>query len=92
MFGDRASGILAVATFSLSFGKFDLILNRQLMTVLRRVKRVRLKLVEGSSCKSLVLIGFFSASPPPNKMWICDGDRVSGIFLSFREEITASEF
>ena len=60
------------------------------MSVFRRVKRVRLKLVEGSSCKSLVLIGFFSASPPPNKMWICDGDRVSGIFLSFGEEITAS--
>ena len=92
MFGHRASGIVVVTKFSLSLGKFDLILNRQLMTVLRRVKRVRLKLVEGSSCKSLVLIGFFSASPPPNKMWICDGDRVSGIFLSFREEITASEF
>ena len=81
-----------VTKFSLSLGKFYLILNRQLMSVFRRVKRVRLKLVEGSSCKSLVLIGFFSASPPPNKMWICDGDRVSGIFLSFREEITASEF
>ena len=80
-----------VTKFSLSLGKFYLILNRQLMSVFRRVKRVRLKLVEGSSCKSLVLIGFFSASPPPNKMWICDGDRVSGIFLSFREEITASE-
>ena len=78
--------------FSLLLGKFYLILNRQLMSVFRRVKRVRLKLVEGSSCKSLVLIGFFSASPPPNKMWIWDGDRVSGIFLSFREEITASEF
>ena len=91
MFGHRASGIVVVTKFSLSLGKFDLILNRQLMTVLRRVKRVRLKLVEGSSCKSLVLIGFFSASPPPNKMWICDGDRASGIFLSFGEEITASE-
>ena len=87
MFVHRASGIVAVVTFLLSFGKFDLILNRQLMTVLRQVKRVRLKLVEGSS----FLVGFFSASPPPNKMWICDGDRVSGIFLSFREEITASE-
>ena len=76
-----------VAKFSLSFGKFDLILNRQLMTVLRRVKRVRLKLVEGSSC----LVGFFSASPPPNKMWICDGDRALAIFLSFGGKITASE-
>ena len=76
---------------SLSFGKFDLILNRQLITVFRRVKRARLRLVECSSCKSLVLIGFFSASPTPNKMWIWDGDRVSGIFLSFEEEITASE-
>ena len=92
MFGHRASGISVVTKFSLSLGKFYLILNRQLMSVFRRVKRVRLKLVEGSSCKSLVLIGFFSASPPPNKMWIWDGDRVSGIFLSFREEITASEF
>ena len=62
------------------------------MSVFRRVKRVRLKLVEGSSCKSLVLIGFFSASPPPNKMWICDGDRASGILLSFEEEITAREW
>ena len=87
MFGHRASGIVMVTKFSLSIGKFDLILNRQLMTVLRRVKRVRLKLVEGSSC----LIGFFSASPPPNKMWIWDGDKASGIFLSFGEEITASE-
>ena len=91
MFGHRASGIVAVATFSLSFGKFDLILNRQLMTVFRRVKRVRFKLVEGSSCKSLVLIGFFSASPTPNKMWIWDGDRESGIFISLGEEIIASE-
>ena len=80
MFVHRASGIVAVATFLLSFGKFDLILNRQLMTVFRRVKRVRFKLVEGSSCKSLVLTGFFSASPFPNKMWICYGDRASGIF------------
>ena len=80
-----------VANFSLSFGKFYLILNRQLMTVFRRVKRVRFKLVEGSSCKSLVLIGFFSASPSPNKMWIWDGDRASGIFLSFGEEITAAQ-
>ena len=40
-----------------SFGKFDLILNRQLMTVFRRVKRVRLKLVEGPSCKSWSLLG-----------------------------------
>ena len=39
-----------------------------------------------------VLIGFFSASPTPNKMWIWDGDRASGIFLSFGEEITASEW
>ena len=77
-----------MAKFSLSFGKFYLILNRQLMTVFRRVKRVRFKLVEGSSCKSLVLIGFFSASPSPNKMWIWDGDRASGIILSFGEEIT----
>ena len=91
MFGHRASGIVVVTKFSLSLGKFYLILNRQLMSVFLRVKRVRLKLLEGSSCKSLVLIGFFSASPPPNKMLICDGDRVSGIFLSFREEITASE-
>ena len=89
MFGHRASGIVVVAEFSLSFGKFDLILNRQLMTVFRRVKRARFKLVEGSSCKSLT--GFFSASPSPNKMWICDGDRASGILLSFEEEITASE-
>ena len=81
-----------VAKFSLSFGKFYLILNRQLMTVFRRVKRVGFKLVEGSSCKSLVLIGFFSASPSPNKMWICVGDRASGIFFSFGEKITASEF
>ena len=91
MFGNRASGIVVVANFSLSFGKFYLILNRQLMTVFRRVKRVRFKLVEGSSCKSLVLIGFFSASPSPNKMWIRDGDRASGIIPSFGEEITASE-
>ena len=47
------------------------------MTVFRRVKRVRFKLVEGSSCKSLVLTGFFSASPFPKKMWICYGDRAS---------------
>ena len=91
MFGHRASGIVVVPKFSLSFGKFDIILNRQLMTVFRGIKRARLKLVECSSCKSLVLIGFFSASPPPNKMWICDGDRVSGIFLSFEEEIIAGE-
>ena len=38
-----------------------------------------------------VLIGFFPASPSPNKMWICDGDRASGILLSFKKEITASE-
>ena len=88
MFGNRASGIVVVANFSLSFGKFYLILNRQLMTVFRRVKRVRLKLIEGSSCKSLVLTGFFLASPFPNKMWIWDGDRASGIILSFGEEIT----
>ena len=81
-----------VAKFSLSLvWKIDLILNRQLMTVFRRVKRVRFKLVEGSSCKSLVLTGFFSASPSPNKMWIRDGDRASGIFLSFGEEITAAQ-
>ena len=87
--GHRASGIVVVANFSLSFGKFDLILNRQLMTVFRRVKRTRFKLVEGSSCKSLFLFCFFSASPFPNKMWIWDGDRASGIILSFGEEITA---
>ena len=81
-----------MATFSLSFGKFDLILNRQLLTVFRRVKRVKFKLIEGSSFKSLVLIGFFSASPSPIKMWICVGDRASGIFFSFGEKITASEF
>ena len=71
--------------------KIDLILNRQLMTVFRRVKRVRFKLVECSSCKSLVLIGFFSASPTQDEMWICDGERASGILLSFEEEITASK-
>ena len=91
MFGHRASGIVVVTKFSLSLGKFDLILNRQLMTVFRRVKRARFKLVECSSCKSLVLIGFFSASPTPNKMWVCDGDRASGILLSFEEEIIAGE-
>ena len=80
-----------VAKFSLSFGKFYLILNRQLMTVFRRVKRARFKLVEGSSCKSLFLFCFFSASPFPNKMWIWDGDKASGIFLSFGEEITAAQ-
>ena len=80
--------MVAIFHFHL-FGKFDLILNRQLMTVFRRVKRVKLKLIEGSSYKSLVLIGFFSATPSPNKMWIWDGDRASGIFLSFGEEIIA---
>jgi len=89
--GHRASGIVVVAKFSLSFGKFDLILNRQLMTVFWRVKRVRLKLVEGSLSKSSFLIGFFSAFPSPSKIWIWDGDRASAIFLSFGEEITASE-
>ena len=38
-----------------------------------------------------VLIGFFPASPSPNKMWIWDGDKASGIFLSFGEEITAAQ-
>ena len=51
--------MVAIFHFHL-FRKFDLILNRQLMTVFRRVKRVRFKLVEGSSWKSFVLIGFFS--------------------------------
>ena len=79
--------MVAIFHFHL-FRKFDLILNRQLMTVFRRVKRTRFKLVEGSSCKSLFLFCFFSASPFPNKMWIWDGDRASGIILSFGEEIT----
>ena len=82
--------MVAIFHFHL-FRKIDLILNRQLMTVFRHVKRVRFKLVEGSSCKSLVLTGFFSASQFPNKMWIWYGDRASGIFSPFGEEITASE-
>ena len=48
-------------------------------------------LVEGSLSKSSFLIGFFSAFPSPSKIWIWDGDRASAIFLSFGEEITASE-
>ena len=48
-------------------------------------------LIWGRNNCQRVLIGFFSASPSPNKMWIWDGDRVVCIFLSFEEEIIAGE-
>ena len=47
---DRGSGntIVTATKFSLSFGKFDPMLNHQLKTICRRVKRDRFKLDEAS--------------------------------------------
>ena len=56
-FGDRATLLSRRRNFHFhSFEKFDPMLNHQLKTICRRVKRVRLNLNEGPSCKRYILI------------------------------------